>query len=56
MDEDFVTFKVDMKNAFKTSSSQQVCHPWSCYMGVLVLSSVVAPTWPDKLRVWSTAG
>ena len=59
LDKDFVTFKVDMKNALKIVSRQAVlnkCHlfPPSAAMGVLVLwdpSSAMAPTWPAQLRV-----
>eukprot|EP00731_Ephydatia_muelleri_P023064 Em0015g647a len=36
MDEDFVTFKVDMKNAFNIVSSSQVCHPLSCCYGPIL--------------------
>ena len=72
MDDDFVCFKVDMKNAFNLDSRQTILEecanfypellPWvSCYYGSHpplwhVPSSVMAPSLKNYFRMWSAAG
>ena len=55
VDEDFVCFKVDMKNAFnlQTNNLQRMCHLFSraVSMGLLLLwvpSTAVGSTWADQ--------